>query len=938
MKWKIHVFAWAIVLIFPFCSYGWFGVSKAKSEYDLGLETYQEEKYEESLVHLKKALEIDPEYSPAKDLIPWLHFKLNRIEAAEAYFAKAADENPNDINAVQGMAWIYAVKGDYDKAEEMFKQQLQLAERHTNDEYFPRYKASDRKYLLSIRSDANYGMGNIAQKRGDIAGAIEFFKKAMWAPNQFVREETIALSLADLYLAQKDYKETGRTLEKAVKATKKKDVNLLNKTGWVYFAAGEYDEAGKFFSASLKERKDDSESLYGMAVSLYKQEKFKDARAYLKKAIEKNPYYVDVDFVHAMIREKSDYRELWKDFGMAYYSLGDYPAARFKFSIYNAIDPNDYDVRMASGWSNRWAGFIAEAKTDFDKSLTLKPGNTEPIVGRGSTFLASGKYPEAEQEFKKALSIKPQDAGAFNGLGHLYLITGDRGKARNNFLSAIKADAKHFDSLAQMAALSFQEKDYSGASAYYRKLIDLNPLLIAPHNSLGWCLYYLGKHTEAEKEFGRSKELNPYLADCYYGLGLTYYAQGRKDEAKNSFATAIQIAPLYAHTAKLEELISANPDWKSLYLTLGWSYYRFRNYTGALKAFEISGKSQEPEWDPLRGRAWSHYWLGQYDSAYPLFKQLTDSDETDADASVGIGWVLFNQRKYNESMAVMKRIVEKNSRLTQCWRTIAAVHYVNGDLEKARETYNKVKGMEPKATDVFNNTGWSYYKQRNYREAINAFQQSIQIAPGFGEPHYGLGLSYYRTGKVDEARKELLSAIYLYPAFMDSQDFYDILDSNPDLVTLTNDMGWSYFYMQYYQAALFHFDRMLKKQSEFIDAILGKGATLYVLGDWDGAIESYSQLSGKVPASGKFWDKWSNMINNLGWCYYYKGNYQKALSAFKDLDQYHRNLNFIAPLNGVGWCYLKLNDKAKAKEAFTRSLEILPGNYLAESGLAFMPE
>ncbi len=938
MKHNRYILGWLTILITMLFCTGFFEGNKAKKEYRMGVESYNEKDYKKGLTHLKKALEFKPGFKQARDLKPWLNFKLNQIKEAEKDFSNVLKKDPENINAVHGMAWVYFVKAKYDKSEDLFKKQRALAEEHISHPDFDYYLEPDKMFFLSIRSWANFGLGLLAEKRGFTSYAIEYYQKALADPNKFIDKSKIPITLSELFIANKKYMQAARVLEEAVDNLKKPGHLLLLRTGWAHFQAGEYQKATQSFKSSLEIKADTASGLYGLGFSLYKLDKIKKAKNYFKKAIKNYPYYMDGLSVYSVINAQPSYQELWKNFGLAYYRLGNYPAASFKLSLYLNYKPDDYEALIASAWSHRWTGFLVEAKNEFDRSIEIskiiKPDDAGPYVGLGSTYLAAGKLLKAGEEFQNALSVDSNNADAYNGLGHYYLKTGDKRKARESFDAAIEIMPDHFDSISQLAGLFFTEKDYSNAAAHYNKLIKINPYLVAPHNLAGWCAYYMERYEAAIKEFKISKKLNPYLADCYYGTGLTLHDQGKKDKAKREFATAIKIAPLYAHTKHLEKLISENPGWDSLRLTLGWSYYRFRLYHLALKAFESTGKASESGWEPARGKAWCHYWLGRYDMAQALFRELIQQNSEDVDAMIGKGWVLFNKKEYDDSMTIMEQVINKNPRLTKCWRTIAAIHHAKGNYAQERLVYDKIKQLEPKSIDVHNSTGWSFYKQRNYVEAIKAFNKSIELAPNFGESHYGTGVSHFQIGKIEEAGKELKKAIYLYPGFMDGNAFYDILDSDKRLSSLTNDMGWSYFYKLHYQAALFHFNRSLKKQPDFEGSILGKGASLYMLGKYKEAVQTYSQLTGKVPDSGKYWDKWSYMILNTGWSHYYMKDYKNAAVSFVRLEKYHSGLNYIAPLNGLGWCALKLGDSKKARELFSRSLETLPGNYQAEKGMA----
>jgi tetratricopeptide (TPR) repeat protein len=52
------------------------------------------------------------------------------------------------------------------------------------------------------------------------------------------------------------------------------------------------------------------------------------------------------------------------------------------------------------------------------------------------------------------------------------------------------------------------------------------------------------------------------------------------------------------------------------------------------------------------------------------------------------------------------------------------------------------------------NIGAIYFRQKDYPDAADAYSNAVKISPQSGTAHYWLGMSYLRTGEIENAEKE----------------------------------------------------------------------------------------------------------------------------------------------------------------------------------------
>lgn len=911
----------------------WF--SKGSKDYfQEGLNHFQKKNYYLSMQSLEKALQLKSDYPEALGVLGWDYIKVGRALDAEAIFAKKYAKNNTDISAIQGLAWSKFALGKVEESEKLFKMEFKWADDHINKDNWVFYGPSDKEYIESIYSDANYGLASLAGAQKNFPLAAKYFETALKYPNSFTSRTDLLTAYGDVYYDQAKYAEAIPVYERAV-SVDKNNLSAQLKGAWSYYFNNNFPAAGASFEKALavSSRQESVEALYGMALGDYRQNKFDSAYQNLVKAIAVNPYYMDNAVVHDMIAKKPEWKKLWKNFGLAYRATN-YYAAIYKLDGYlQVVKADDVEALLADGWSYLGLGYPEKAMQLFEAALRINPKADEAYVGMGSSYLAYPKPAEALKAYQQALDINSQSALAYNGLAYYYLYGKDEAKALESAQKSVSLKSDYYDSRAFTGNLFFKQKKFDQAIKEYDQLVRIDPSVVASWNLLGWANYYAGKYDPAVKAFSESKRINPYLAEAHYGLGMCLAKTKEMDSAKDEFSAAINLYPYYSHTKELVGLIKANPKWNDLYKTLGWSYYNYQQYGLAASAFKAYLATEPGDVGALGGMAWSNYWIGQLDTAYAGFRGILNADPNDIDALVGTGWVLYIRGKDGEAMGYLQKAVKLNDKAVNAWRTIAAIHFRAKRFEEANAIYKKIADLQPYAVDTYNNQGWALYKENKFKDAVAKFNESLRVNRYLGEPYYGLGLCYAKLGDIDKARENFAAAVYLYPAYMDGQDLYKVFDSNSKLKDLYTALGWGYYYQYYYDKAKFHFEKALKADAGNPDALLGIGTVAYILGDFNGAIDAYKKLLPKVSAKAPSWDKYSYMLANLGWSYYYQKQYDHALETFKRLEAYHPDIPYIAPMNGKGWCELKKGNKDEAQKLFQQSLKIVPYNYTAEAGM-----
>ena len=86
----------------------------------------RQEKYELAIVELRRALELDPQYGYAMNLLAYTYGNLDRFDEAIKYFQLYASVSPGDANPHDSMGELYFRMGKLDQAREEFMEAVRI--------------------------------------------------------------------------------------------------------------------------------------------------------------------------------------------------------------------------------------------------------------------------------------------------------------------------------------------------------------------------------------------------------------------------------------------------------------------------------------------------------------------------------------------------------------------------------------------------------------------------------------------------------------------------------------------------------------------------------------------------------------------------------------------------------------------------------------------
>lgn len=211
-------------------------------------------------------------------------------------------------------------------------------------------------------------------------------------------------------------------------------------------------------------------------------------------------------------------------------------------------------------------------------TVTLAAPSTTPVVAnkqsvglndQGVQAIHAKDFVGAESLFKKALDLDPRNATAAYNLAGMYLQNKKPELALTLLKGYVQRAPDDAGIFARLGDAYFASKRTAEAQLSYEKALQLDPAIDGVARKLATLYVLRGKTTEAEKLLVTALKQSPGNNEILSNLSSVYYANGKTELAINSAKQALQSKP------------SAE-----LYVTLGLSYERLKDYQNSLTAYQ----------------------------------------------------------------------------------------------------------------------------------------------------------------------------------------------------------------------------------------------------------------------------------------------------------------------------------------------------------------
>ena len=254
-------------------------------------------------------------------------------------------------------------------------------------------------------------------------------------------------------------------------------------------AENEYREA-------LERRPSDPDVTYNLALSLLKQQKYAEAAAHFRKAIELSNGTGQISALsHAHLAQLH------------------FAAERY-----------------------------AAAEDSISKALELAPENGRYLYNLGVIRLKLGRNQEALESLKRALAAGANEPAVLRSLAAALRNLKETGMAIEALKKALYMNPNEPATLFELADLYYEDRDLLNAGDALERIVRITP---GDRNTqdallkLGAVYVELERHSDAVEALRKALELNPKSAQGWYSLGAAYSRWGKPDLAAGSWRRAL---------------------------------------------------------------------------------------------------------------------------------------------------------------------------------------------------------------------------------------------------------------------------------------------------------------------------------------------------------------------------------------------------------------
>jgi tetratricopeptide (TPR) repeat protein len=374
-------------------------------------------------------------------------------------------------------------------------------------------------------------------------------------------------------------------------------------------------------------------------------------------------------------------------------------------------------------------GFIANKEGDhaaaerfLEQALQADPNYDEAMLELASVKMAEKKLGEALPLLRQCTKLSPKPSQAYYKLA-----TAERALHQTE---AAERDLKIFETLAKEPAQGPYPFQHFVESFEQRRQLpaeDRIRLEIA--------------------ELLRAHNRNPGQPSNLYLLAEDYLKLGQQEEAKKWVAELDKLSKGDVRTA----------------LGLGVLLVRYRMYPEAIQHFQTAVAADPGSDDAKFDLADSYFQLRDYQSALGILQQASPSAQQDDTTLALLADIYAHLGRTGEAIKIFGAAVQKNPENERYCLSLAMTHLRAGNSSAAEETLLKGLNRLPNSGELCWGMGILSALKGEAEIAEKFLRKSVDLAPEWLGGYSALGLLYFQTGQVAQAREVVDRFAKLFP-------------------------------------------------------------------------------------------------------------------------------------------------------------------------------
>lgn len=725
---------------------------------------YHSKEYEKVSVFVDRALSLEPGNADAWVMRAELLGVEGQTLAAMTAFEKALDIAPDNVVARAGKASMLIRLGKPDKA----LLEIDGLEQQRPNIYLVHYLRAlalyQKQQLDKARDSVQLALGRAPDNLQShlLAGTIAFQQGQLNQAEQHLRlyysqiPESIQATklLAAVLIKLKQPAQAIEVMEPGATAASE-DPQYLSMLGSAYLALGDGTRGMEYLEKAIALKPDIAVLRLQLALGMLVEGDVDEAINALQVAVELDQtlYHADLlqvilyleneDFQNALAVAESMVMKMPENpvplnlRGAAQLGKGDLTAARRDFEAALKIQEEFLPAHMNLGQLELLNGNIAKAESRYRKVLLYDAVNLKAMLALAALAEGEGKFNEELKWLKLARDNHPDENKPALMLVEHYLRKGDTERAL--YVARDMAVAKPRDPYIQHALAMSQLRagEYEAAIGTLRSLVEVAPMSSKAHYLLAAVQLKLDKKKAARASLQQALELQADYPAAQMALARLEISEKNYDVAGDIASSLHQVHPDTSYGDEINgDIHTAREAFQQAADTYEQAYGKVPSSQLAAKLFHSRAENGETEVAREALRAW----LDEQPDDITIRRKLADSLLTNG----------LNTQAIGEYQLILENAPDDVTALNN----IAWLYQEAGDAAGLKYA-QRAHELAPDSPEITDTLGWLLLQNGETNRGLVLLQEARVKAPHIPEIHYHMAVALYKSGRIDESRKEL---------------------------------------------------------------------------------------------------------------------------------------------------------------------------------------
>jgi tetratricopeptide (TPR) repeat protein len=202
------------------------------------------------------------------------------------------------------------------------------------------------------------------------------------------------------------------------------------------------------------------------------------------------------------------------------------------------LEIRNADAHKVLGRDLMIIGRFDAARVEFEQGARLNPKSAEMPYNLGKLYSIQDNWVDARQQFENAIRLNPTYMEAYDGLGLALEALGDDDGATANYKKAMELNQAGHAGFASpyvnMSALHNRTGDRQAAREYARKALEANERSDRALFQMAKACEYQGDLAAAADALNRAISINPRVSSYFYVLATVYRSLGKVEESRKA--------------------------------------------------------------------------------------------------------------------------------------------------------------------------------------------------------------------------------------------------------------------------------------------------------------------------------------------------------------------------------------------------------------------